>query len=44
VLGDGREHPEASWDAVEAAQLYVLLERHIIPEFYGRDPQGIPIQ
>jgi len=44
ALGDGREHPEASWDAVEAAQLYVLLERHIIPEFYDRDPQGIPVQ
>ena len=43
ALGDGQEHPEASWDAVEAAQLYVLLERHIIPEFYDRDPQGIPV-
>lgn len=44
ALGDGREHPEPDWDAVEALQLYELLERHIIPEFYDRDPQGIPVR
>jgi starch phosphorylase len=44
ALGDGREHPEPAWDAVEAAQLYDLLEQHIIPEFYDRDPQGIPVR
>jgi starch phosphorylase len=32
-LGDGREHPEAEWDAVEAGQLYELLEREIIAPF-----------
>ena len=42
ALGDGREHGEdPAWDAVEAAQLYELLER-VIPEFYARDEQGIP--
>jgi glycogen phosphorylase len=44
ALGDGREHAEPEWDAVGAAQLYDLLERHIVPEFYDRDPQGIPVR
>ena len=41
-LGDGREHPEPEWDAVEAEQLYRLLEQEIVPMFYRRDAQGIP--
>ena len=43
ALGDGREHgddPES--DTVEAAALYELLEREVIPEFYTRDESGIP--
>jgi len=43
ALGDGREHGEdPAWDAVEAEQLYDLLERDVIPEFYARNEQGIP--
>jgi starch phosphorylase len=42
ALGDGREHNDADWDAREAAQLYDLLEKEIIPEFYQRDTSGIP--
>ena len=43
ALGDGREHgDDPAWDAVEAAALYELLEREVIPEFYARDQQGIP--
>jgi starch phosphorylase len=43
ALGDGREHgDEPAWDAAEAEQLYDLLERQVIPEFYNRDPRGIP--
>lgn len=42
ALGDGREHAEPEWDAVEADQLYTLLEQQIIPEFYERDAEGIP--
>jgi starch phosphorylase len=43
ALGDGKEHGEdPAWDAVEAEALYALLEREVIPEFYTRDPQGIP--
>ena len=44
ALGDGQEHDhDPSWDAIEAEALYDLLEREVIPEFYTRDEQGIPI-
>jgi glycogen phosphorylase len=44
ALGDGQEHgDDPAWDAAEAAALYDLLEREVIPEFYARDEQGIPI-
>ena len=43
ALGDGREHgDDPAWDAAEAETLYVLLEQKVIPEFYGRDQNGIP--
>ncbi len=42
ALGDGAEHPEAEWDAIEAAELYRLLESEIAPLFYERDATGIP--
>ncbi len=42
ALGDGREHAESSWDAVEAGELYRLLEQEIAPMFYARDAEGIP--
>jgi starch phosphorylase len=43
ALGDGREHDgDPGWDAIEATQLYELLEQEVIPEFYQRDEQGIP--
>jgi len=29
-------------DAIESASLYDLFEGHIIPEFYDRDPAGVP--
>jgi glycogen phosphorylase len=42
-LGDGREHgDDPAWDAAEAEQLYALLEQQVVPEFYERDPSGIP--
>jgi starch phosphorylase len=44
ALGDGQEHgDQPSWDAAEAAALYDLLEYEVIPEFYTRNKQGIPI-
>jgi starch phosphorylase len=43
AIGDGREHGEdPAWDAAEAAALYDLLERSVVPEFYDRDANGIP--
>jgi starch phosphorylase len=42
ALGDGREHFEPGWDAVETEQLFKLLEQQVVPEFYDRDSDGIP--
>jgi starch phosphorylase len=44
ALGDGKEHgDDPAWDAAEAEMLYTLLEGEVIPEFYTRDPNGIPV-
>ncbi len=44
ALGDGQEHgDDPAWDAAEAVTLYKRLEREVIPEFYTRDEQGIPM-
>jgi starch phosphorylase len=44
AIGDGREHGnDPAWDAAEAEALYERLEREIIPEFYTRNNQGIPV-
>ena len=43
AIGDGEEHnDEATWDAVEAEELYNVLEQKVIPTFYERDDRGIP--
>jgi starch phosphorylase len=42
AIGDGHEHAEPGYDAVEAARLYEILEHHIIPEYYDRNHAGIP--
>jgi starch phosphorylase len=42
ALGDGQEHSDPQWDAVEADSLYRLLEEEVAPLFYSRDAQGIP--
>lgn len=43
AIGDGQEHGEdPAWDAAEAAAIYDLLEREIIPLYYARDENGIP--
>jgi starch phosphorylase len=36
----GRDGP--SDDAADAAELYALLEREVVPEFYDRDGSGLP--
>jgi glycogen phosphorylase len=44
AMGDGQEHgDDPARDAAEAAELYDLLEREVIPEFYSRNRQGIPM-
>ena len=44
ALGDGKEHGEdPAWDCAEAEALYRLLEREVIPQFYNRNAEGIPI-
>lgn len=44
AIGDRREHGEdPGWDATEAEKLYDLLEGEIIPEFYSRNEEGIPV-
>lgn len=40
ALGDGKEHSEPGWDAFEAGQLYDLLEKEIVPEFYDCNHHG----
>jgi starch phosphorylase len=43
AIGDGQEHgDDPAWDAIEAEQLYNVLESEVIPEFYTRNDQGIP--
>ncbi len=34
--------PEAEVTTQAAAQVYDLLERHVVPEFYDRDGKGVP--
>jgi glycogen phosphorylase len=43
-LGDGQDHGnDPKNDAFEANALYGLLENEVIPQFYQRDAEGIPI-
>jgi len=43
ALGDGHEHgDDPAWDAIEAEELYDILEQQVIPEFYNRNKKGIP--
>jgi len=43
AIGDSKEHTDdATLDAMEAEQLYQILEKEVVPAFYERDAQGIP--
>ena len=43
AIGDGQDHGgDPVWDRIEATQLFEILERQVIPEFYSRDAHGIP--
>ena len=44
ALGDGQEHgDDPAWDRTEANQLYELLENEVIPAFYDRNNDRIPV-
>jgi glycogen phosphorylase len=44
ALGDGQEHgQDSALDKDEAESLYDTLENKVIPEFYDRNDQGIPL-
>ncbi|MCM2370320.1 alpha-glucan family phosphorylase [Aporhodopirellula aestuarii] len=43
AIGDGQEHRyDPGWDAIEAEQLYHVLENEVVPEFYERNERGLP--
>ncbi len=42
AVGDGIGGDDAAGDARDAAEVYDLLEREVVPEFYGRDERGLP--
>ncbi len=45
ALGDMHEHgDDPGWDHAEANALYDLLEQDIVPEFYSRNENGIPLK
>ncbi len=42
-IGDGQNHgDDPAYDAADAVALYDRLEREVIPQFYDRNPDGIP--
>jgi starch phosphorylase len=44
ALGDGQEHgDDPNWDAAEATALYSILESDVIPIFYTRNADGLPV-
>jgi starch phosphorylase len=44
ALGDGREHGnDPALDAREAEDLFNLLEKEVVPDFYNRNTDGIPV-
>ena len=44
ALGDGKERgDDPAWDATEVEVLYNKLEHEVIPEFYARNNNGIPV-
>ncbi|MFO0670446.1 MAG: alpha-glucan family phosphorylase [Polyangiaceae bacterium] len=42
AIGHGEEYEDGTGDALEAEELYDLLEREVVPLFYDRDAGGLP--
>lgn len=44
AIGDGQERPtQEEQDAADAEALYQLLEKSLVPEFYKRGKDGVPV-
>ena len=44
AIGDGKEHgDDPAWDRTEAEAVYDALENNVIPEFYERNEEGLPL-
>ena len=45
AIGDGKEHgDDPAWDAAEAEAMYALLENEVVPQFYERNAEGMPVK
>ncbi len=45
AIGDGKEHgDDPAWDASEAEAMYALLENEVVPQFYERNAEGMPVK
>ena len=44
AMGDDREYPKDERDLRDAEALYAILEQQVVPEFYDRDADGMPLQ
>ena len=44
TIGDARELPREARDEADAKSLYQLLEKSIVPEFYARGRDGLPMK
>ena len=42
AIGDGNEQSDPAWDDHEAEELYAVLQKQVVAEFYNRDRAGIP--
>ncbi|MDE3181875.1 MAG: alpha-glucan family phosphorylase [Bacteroidota bacterium] len=43
ALGDMQQHGnDPEWDRIEADNLYEILEKQVVPDFYNRNERGIP--
>jgi alpha-glucan phosphorylase-like protein len=44
AIGNGTDASEVSHDAGDAEALYRVLEADVVPAFYDRDPDGLPVR
>jgi len=44
AIGDRTDESEFSPDAADAEALYRVLEAEVVPTFYDRDPDGLPVR